>query len=227
MSQSSNPLFDIINQGLDHTIHKWVHYLPLYHKHFEKYINVASPTNKIIILEIGVQNGGSLDLWNKYFGEDNCIIYGVDIDNACAALERNNITIIIGDQGDRQFMTDLKSKIPQPDILIDDGGHNMLQQILTFDIMFEHVKPGGIFLCENTHTSYWSAYGGGYKLASTFMEYSKNLVDSINGYHHGKVDNITLYCSGMHFYDSIVFFDKSSDNLIPPPFAVVWPAKST
>lgn len=221
---SEDPLLDIISTGLDHTIHKWVHYLPLYHKHFEKYRKSASPTNKVVILEIGVQNGGSLDLWNKYFGKDNCIIYGVDIDPACASLQRDNITIFIGDQGNKDFLFDLKSKILCPDILIDDGGHTMVQQIITFDIMFDHVKPGGVFLCEDTHTSYWESFGGGYKRPSTFMEFSKNLIDSLNGYHHGKIDNITLQCSGMHFYDSMVFFDKSSSN-IPHPSSVVWHPK--
>ena len=219
----SDPLLDIIIHGLDHTVHKWVHYLPLYHKHFEKYRKLASPTNKIIIVEIGVQNGGSLDLWNEYFGKDNCDIYGVDIDPRCSALERDNIKIFIGDQADKNFLNYLKHTIPPPDIFIDDGGHTMTQQISTFDIMFDHVKPGGIFLCEDTHTSYWPEYGGGYKLASSFMEYSKNLVDNINGYHHGRVDNITLHCSGIHFYDSMVFFDKS-DGSIDKPQAVVWPS---
>lgn len=223
---SDDPLLDIISAGLDHSIHKWVHYLPLYHKHFEKYRKLASPTNKVVILEIGVEKGGSLDLWNEYFGRENCIIYGVDIDPGCAAFHRDNITIFIGDQGDKNFLIELKSKTLRPDILIDDGGHTMVQQILTFETMFDHVKPGGIFLCEDTHTSYWPLYGGGYKLSSTFMEYSKNLTDSLNGYHHNNLDNITLHCSGMHFYDSMVFFDKSP-NPMPRPFSTVWPSKKS
>lgn len=99
----SNPLLDIINGGIEHPLHKWLHYLPLYHRHFEKYRLRASPENKIHILEIGVAGGGSLDLWNKYFGPDRCMIYGVDINPNCKRFERDNIEIFVGDQGDPKF----------------------------------------------------------------------------------------------------------------------------
>ena len=221
----SNPLLDIIDSGLEHTIHKWLHYLPLYHRHFEKYKNLASPENKITILEIGVQNGGSLDLWTKYFGPENCVIYGLDIDARCASLQKDNIKIFIGDQENINFLKELKKKIPPLDILIEDGGHKMNQQINTFDVLFDHIKPGGIYLCEDTHTSYWPGYGGGYRNPSTWIEYSKNLIDNINGYHHNRVDAFTKSCSGIHFYDSMVFFDKS-ENTIKQPHAKIWKTKS-
>jgi hypothetical protein len=198
--------------------------LPLYHKHFEAHKKLASPENKIIILEIGVQNGGSLDLWNKYFGPDNCVIYGIDIDSRCLSLTRDNIKIFIGDQGNIDFLEDIKSKIPSVDILIDDGGHTMIQQINTFNVLFDHVKSGGVYLCEDTHTSYWTSHGGGYRNPATFMEYSKGLIDSLNGHHHGKVDSLTASCSGIHFYDSMVFFDKSPVPILAPS-AKVWNGK--
>lgn len=191
---------------------------------FKKYRKKASPDNKIVILEIGVAYGGSLDLWNAYFGKENCIIYGVDINPICKKFTRDNINVIIGDQGNKQFLNDLKNKIPKPDIMIDDGGHTMTQQINTFDVMFDHIKLGGIYLCEDTHTSYFCEFGGGYKKPSTFIEYSKNFIDSLNGYHHDDIDSITLNCSGIHFYDSMIFFDKSLD-IIGKPYATMWHPK--
>ena len=50
--------------------------------------------------------------------------------------EEENTKIFIGSQTDEKFLTDLKSKIPNVDILIDDGGHTMKQQITTFNVLF-------------------------------------------------------------------------------------------
>ena len=41
---------------------KWLHYFDIYKENFSKYKN-----RKIIILEIGVLNGGSLKMWQNYF----------------------------------------------------------------------------------------------------------------------------------------------------------------
>ena len=75
-------------------------------------------------MEIGIFQGGSLQMWKHYFGEKVEII-GVDINQKCKELEEDRISIHIGSQSNKQFLRDLKSKIPKVDILIDDGGHNM------------------------------------------------------------------------------------------------------
>jgi hypothetical protein len=200
--------------------------LPLYDKYFKKYRSVASPENKIIIVEIGVQKGGSLDMWNEYFGKENCEIYGVDIDPECKKLEGGNIKIFIGDQENIEFLRELKTKIPPPDIFIDDGGHLMKQQINTFKEMFPHMKPGGIFLCEDTHSSYWPVCNGVRRDAYTFIEYTKSLIDEMHGYHQSNnnaITNFTLTCSGIYYHDSMVFFEKA-ENVIPRPSHEVWKA---
>ena len=77
----------------------------------------------------------------------------------------------------------MKAKIPKIDILIDDGGHSMNQQIISFEELYSHIKEDGIYLCEDLHTSYWKTYGGGYKNKESFIEYSKNFIDYINAFH--------------------------------------------
>ncbi len=99
-------------------------------------------------------------MWKKYFGQ-NAKIYGVDINPNCKNLEEGNIEIFIGSQSDRTFLRKIKEQIPPIDILIDDGGHTMTQQIVTFEELFGHIKETGIYLCEDTHTSYQIMYGGG------------------------------------------------------------------
>ena len=99
-------------------------------------------------------------MWKDYFGKDAKII-GIDIDERCKAFEEDQISIEIGSQESVEFWNGFKKKYPRVDILLDDGGHTMQQQIVTFQQMFPHIKDGGIYMCEDCHTSYREEYGGG------------------------------------------------------------------
>jgi predicted O-methyltransferase YrrM len=164
------------------------------------------------VLEFGVFHGGSLQMWKKYFGRKARII-GVDINPECAKLTERQIEVVIGNQEDRDFLRDLRERIGPIDVVIEDGGHKMTQQINTFEEIWPGVRDGGVFLVEDLHTSYWQSYGGGYKRAGTFVEYAKDLVDQVNAWHsHDEqvlsVDDYTRSIRGMHVYDSIIVFDK-------------------
>ena len=127
-------------------------------------------------------------------------------------LEEENIQIFIGSQADRAFLQQVKAQIPDIDILIDDGGHTMQQQIVSFEELYAKVKPNGIYLCEDTMTSYWLEYGGGLRRRGTFIEYSKNFVDSLHAWHSGqaafKKDQLTESLASVAFYDGIVVLEK-------------------
>ena len=187
-------------------INKWMHYFDIYDFWFRKYRN-----EPVVILEIGIYQGGSLEMWRNYFGE-KAQIFAIDINPQCKQFETERTKVFIGSQEDKEFLRSVQKQIPQVDILIDDGGHTMNQQIVSFESFFEHIKDDGIYLCEDTHTSYWNNYGGGYKRKGTFIEYSKNLIDRINAWHSReknlKVDSITKKVDSIHFYDSIVVINK-------------------
>ncbi len=190
----------------DKLIDKWSHYFDIYDQYFSKYRN-----KEVVVLEIGIFQGGSLQMWKNYFGP-NAKIYGIDINPNCKVFEEENIEIFIGSQSDRDFLREVKQNIPPIDIIIDDGGHTMKQQIISFEELFSHVKEDGIYLCEDTHTSYQIMYGGGYKRRGTFIEYSKNLIDYINAYFSEqsslKVNDFTQSAKAIHFYDSVVIIEK-------------------
>lgn len=187
-------------------IFKWHHYFEAYDNHFARFRN-----KEVTILEIGVSQGGSLQMWKDYFGPQ-AKIYGIDVDPRCKEFEEENIEIFIGSQSDRNFLRSVIAKIPKVDILIDDGGHSMIQQIVSFEELFTHVKPNGVYFIEDCHTSYWWPYGGGYKRKNSFIEYSKNWIDKINAFHSKtsrlKVDDFTLSVKSLHYYDSIVVIEK-------------------
>lgn len=188
-------------------IHKWDHYFEIYERHFEKYRG-----REINLLEIGVSQGGSIQMWKKYFG-DKLKIYSVDINPECIKFKDLATALYIGSQEDPYFLKKLKEELPVMDIIIDDGGHTMKQQILTFEFLFLKLKEGGTYFVEDTHTSYWSFYGGGLRKRGTFIEYSKNLIDSLYFSHLIKNKKLlrndqTQHISSISFYDSIVVFEK-------------------
>jgi 23S rRNA U2552 (ribose-2'-O)-methylase RlmE/FtsJ len=202
-------LREIYENHDDRLLNKWFHYIDVYENFFAPYRN-----KNITLLEIGIAHGGSLQIWRKYFGADAKII-GVDINPECKKFEEPNTVVFSGSQEDENFLKELKNKIPKVDILIEDGGHTMKQQITTFKNLFDHVKDGGLYVCEDTHTSYWKDYHGGYKRKHTFIEYAKNFIDDIHGWHFkrkGKehVNFITKNVRGLHFYDSMVILEKQS-----------------
>ena len=189
-------------------IHKWKHYFDIYDRHFRKFRN-----KDVHVLEIGVSHGGSLHMWKNYFGT-NAKIYGVDINPNCKNLEDEDqqIKIFIGSQEDRRFLRSLTDAIPKLDILIDDGGHTMKQQITTFEELYGHIGVNGIYLCEDLHTSYWNSFGGGYKRKGSFIEYSKNFIDYLNAWHSKTkklvVTNFTRTTESLHYYDGILVIEK-------------------
>jgi len=188
-------------------LHKWIHYFDVYERHFNRFRN-----KETVILEIGVSQGGSLQMWKNYFGK-KAKIYGIDIDPRCKKLEEENIKIFIGSQSDRKFLRKIKEQIPMVDILIDDGGHTMKQQIVSYEELFNHIKDNGVYLCEDLCTSYWLKWGGGYKRRNTFIEYSKNFIDYLNAYHSKqnnlKVSTFTKSVDSIHYYNSIIVIEKN------------------
>jgi hypothetical protein len=151
-------------------------------------------------------------MWKKYFGK-NTHIYGIDINPGCKELEDDQVTIFIGKQEDRDFIKGLKSKIPRLDILIDDGGHTMMQQIVTFEEMFDHIKEDGIYLCEDTHTSYMHQFYGGLHKKRTFIEYAKNFIDYLHAWPIKNNSNpdmkyFTESVNAVHFFNGVVIIEK-------------------
>jgi cephalosporin hydroxylase len=209
-----NDLEKYFKNNTGRVINKWSQYFDVYDRHFSKYRG-----KEIVLLEIGTFHGGSLQMWKSYFG-DKAKIYGIDINPNCKEVEEENIEIFIGSQSDRKFLREVRSNIPPIDILIDDGGHTMLQQIVSFEELFDHIKPDGVYLCEDIHTSYWMDWGGGYKRKGTFVEYSKNFIDKINAYNSRQKsfqpDSFTKSVNSLHYYDSMLVIEKKPT---PKPFS--------
>ena len=75
-----------------------------------------------------------MPMWRHYFGE-HCRVHGVDIREECKMYEDAHTTIHIGDQADRAFWKRFRESVPAVDVLIDDGGHQPEQQMVTLEEM--------------------------------------------------------------------------------------------
>ena len=210
---SSTDLFDYFATNSGRLIFKWLHYFDIYERHFASFRN-----RDITFLEIGVFHGGSLQMWKQFFGPKARII-GIDINPICKTYEEEGISIEIGSQEDRAFLKYLSEKYGPFDIVLDDGGHTMSQQIISFEELYPQVRRDGIYVCEDLHTSYWRDWGGGYRQPFTFIEYAKGLIDQLHAWHSKDQESFcvtpfTQTAFGMHFYDSMLVIEK---RMITPP----------
>jgi hypothetical protein len=206
--EPANPLVKYLEGNPEgRLVHRWRHYFDIYHRHFARFRG-----KPITMIEIGVFNGGSLQMWRDYFGRQARIV-GVDCLAECARFAEPGIEIVIGDQGDRAFLRSLAARYGEFAIVLDDGGHQMQQQIATFEELFPRLRSDGVYLCEDTHTSYLPEYGGGYRQPNTFIESVKPLIDRLNAYFSPDVsqlapDEFTRTTDSLHFYDSVVVIEK-------------------
>lgn len=198
-----NVLYNYIMCRENIAINKWFHFYRIYERYFSKFRGTD-----VVFLEIGVDKGGSLQMWSEYFGEKATVI-GVDIDEKCKVYEQGNAKVEIGSQEAPEFWEYIKKKYPRIDILLDDGGHTMNQQIVTFECMFPFISDGGIYMCEDTHTSYMEGFGAGYG-GKNFIDYSKKFIDDLHAYFATsfQANYNTEAMHSVHYYDSIVVVEK-------------------
>jgi hypothetical protein len=186
-------------------IHKWVHYFPIYEKHFAWYRNKS-----LTFLEIGVFKGGSMQMWQRYFGPFARIV-GIDIDETCKSHQAPGIFVRIGDQSDEGFLQSVIDEFGVPDIVVDDGSHRMNDVYSTFQFLYPKMPKNGVYLVEDLHTAYWDEYGGGLDEPTSFVNRAKNFIDSLNADHtRGAVppDFVTRGTFSINFYDSVIVFEK-------------------
>jgi hypothetical protein len=84
-----------------------------------------------------------------------------------------------GSQDDVAFLSTVNAEGGYFDIIVDDGGHSMKQQITSLMNLFAKVRPGGLYIIEDLQTSYFAAADSGYLVKTSTIELIKRLVDDI------------------------------------------------
>lgn len=188
-------------------VHKNRHYFDVYEQHFSRF---RQPGRPVRMLEMGVQSGGSINMWKHYFG-DALEFHGFDINPECKVFEdlSRNIHVHIGSQDSEVDLEKLAALGPF-DIILDDAAHISPLMIKAFDVLYSAVQPDGVYLVEDTHAVYLDE---GTLAKGSFMELCKELADRINSYYwrgmdRSKIDDFQKTTFSVSFYDSMVAFEK-------------------
>jgi len=154
-----------------------------YMEHYQRYL-APLRTKSLNLLEIGVggyeypdRGGESLRMWKAYFRRSR--IVGIDLYDK-SQLREKRIDIRQCDQTDSLALTRLSSEYQGFDIIIDDGSHRNDHVITTFQILFPLLRANGVYVVEDTQTSYWPSKGGRLGTAGTSMAFFKALADGLN-----------------------------------------------
>jgi SAM-dependent methyltransferase len=155
---------------------KWSLYLDIYDRFFGPW-----QQRELTLVEVGVQNGGSLEIWSRYFARARKLV-GCDIDPRCGELEYDDprISVIVGPVNSEPVHRAIVEQAGAIDIFIDDGSHRSDDIIASFCNYFRHVKPGGLYVIEDLHCSYFPKRNGGVDRPDTSMSFLKALADVAN-----------------------------------------------
>lgn len=118
--------------------------------YLRRYAPVLDPLRESLtnVLEIGVEDGHSLRMWQEYF--PNAVIHGVDIDPKAKAHEGERIRVWLADSTVSDQMEEVIQGIGGPiQLIIDDGSHHPFDQIRTFKTLFPFLATGGFYLVED------------------------------------------------------------------------------
>jgi len=189
------------------------HYTQHYQRHFSHLRD-----REINLLEIGIggysrekAGGASLRMWKHFFPKGR--IHGLDIEDK-SFVEEDRIKAYCGSQDDPELLRRIASEVGRLDIVIDDGSHVPEHILKTFEILFPLLADDGIYVVEDTQTSYWPEWGGHEdpENPGTSMAMLKRLTDGLNHVEFVTEPYEPTYTDrrvvGVHFYHNLVFIQK-------------------
>lgn len=177
---------------------KYSTYFSVYDQILSQYVG-----QQITFVEIGVQDGGSLLFWQDFFGP-NARIIGIDLNPEAKRFEKFGFEIFIGDQASKKFWANFINQVGNLDIVLDDGGHTYLQQIVTVESLATHINDGGLIIVEDTHTSMLSGFGN---RKYSFLNYAKTVSGFLTS-RSGKLikKNYDKRFYSVQFFESVIVF---------------------
>ena len=203
----------LLEDQTHNAVNKWSHYPEIYDEVFEPYRERSRA-----VLEIGVQNGGSIQLLTRMF--PNAQVHGLDINPICASLN--------GTLGDRAFVhigdaTDLGTlaALPMFDVIIDDASHIPLMQAVAFAYLFKNrLSSEGIYVVEDLEHSYldWWHPDPWFAL-DNFFDFVRGRVDDMHGVYLdrniGERNPYALRIRKIEIYHGVVVFHRSDSLNVP------------
>ena len=158
--------------GTDKVTHHGYHYF--YPKHLD-----GLRKDKFNMLEIGYQTGNSCRMWEEYFPHANVFAMDINVEG-----KFDNHIVFKGDQSNIEDLRRVTDTIGSTRFILDDGSHNPMHQIETFNFLFKNLlEPGGIYIIEDIECNYWNSESEiyGYRIGFfNAVDYTKKLIEHIN-----------------------------------------------
>lgn len=170
---------------------------------------------KITLLELGVWEGASLKMWRDYL--PSATIVGLDKADRRVQIPGVDVHICSQDNEDGLFSVALMYQ--GFDVIIDDASHISSKTIASFQLLYPHLKPGGLYVIEDLQTAYdVENYGenearnnpnipGGH--THTAMDWCKRLADEVNSSLFPPQHRLGYELAFVHFYPNICFIGKA------------------
>jgi len=192
-------------------------YTPHYERHLSHLKNAS-----FTLFEIGIggyansgEGGASLRMWKEFFPRAQ--ILGLDIEDK-SFVDAERIRSYVGSQVDEELLHRIVAEADNLQVVIDDGSHRSEHIVQTFAMLFPLLPLGGIYVIEDTQTSYWEKYGGSLDLDTpgTSMNMVKQMLDGLNYEEYAPHDYEPTYSElhvvGVHAYHNLVFIEKGLNN---------------
>ena len=156
-------------------------YFPAYVELFGHLVN-----HECVFIETGVLDGGSLFMWRNWLGPKARII-GIDLNPEATKWRQSGFEIFIGDQGSSEFWKTTLHDSGKFDALLDDGGHQSFQQIVTAIEGIKGATNDCVIAIEDTATSFMKDFSE--HASFSFLEYAKDATDILLGRFFGMYGN--------------------------------------
>lgn len=195
---------DFSGNQLSYPAFKAAHYFHAYENHLARFCGLS-----VTMIEIGVWNGGSLEMWKRYLGPSAQIV-GIDIEPECRQYEEAQIAVRIGDQGDAAFLESVADEFGPIDIVLDDGSHKPGDIATSFETLYPRLDRNGVYVVEDVGTSYLPEYDGGLGREGTFIETLKRRIDELHADYASELEPtpFTRMTRSLHVYDNLVVFER-------------------
>ena len=196
-------LQDIFNSHTGRSSGKWKHYFDVYDRYLQPFIGT-----EFTLLEIGISQGGSLQIWKKYFGSKVNVV-GIDIDQKSMYTEPQ-IQTFCGNQSDPNFLDTVIKQAGTPSVIIDDGSHDQLDVLNSLHMLWPKLALNGIYVIEDTHTAYWQEWKGGINSPLNVVSVSSRFVHDVNIQHIKEPYTPVLReIRSISYYDSMIVLEKA------------------
>lgn len=192
------------------------------HNYVKMYEQMLKITNVNSLLEIGLGSGASLKMWRDYFPQANlyCIEYFEDENrinwHSANGKDIRDLTIFPGDSSKQETWENVPQNL---DVIIDDGSHEPETQIDTFLMGFPHLKQGGLYFIEDTHSSMQDIfYKEGHCRLYDMMFYlvmkqqeAKDATGNGGNFYYSvkNMENHAANIYSYHFYKSVIVLERS------------------